>query len=213
MAFADLNLTVANVTLARGSRTLAEGVSFAARGGELTLLAGPNGTGKTTLLRAIAGLTPVQAGRIELSLGGAAAEAVGPACHWLGHLDGVRRMDTVLAQTQFWARFWGARADVAQSALVRVGLAALAPLPARALSAGQRRRLALARLLIAPRPVWLLDEPTGGLDVGGRELLGALMAEHLSAGGAIIAASHEPLPLSARRTLRFAALDSARVSP
>jgi heme exporter protein A len=87
--------------------------------------------------------------------------------------------------------------------LERVGLAALGPLPARALSAGQRRRLALARLLLAPRPLWLLDEPTGGLDVGGRELLGALMAEHLAQGGAIIAASHEPLPLPARRTLRF----------
>jgi heme exporter protein A len=207
-------LNVVDVSLKRGERWLAVGVSFQARPGELIDLRGANGTGKTTLLRALAGLTPKAEGSVTISQpDGAPIEQAGDAVHFLGHADGVKRNQAALGQLLFWAQFWDAPRAQAAVALAAVGLAGLEELPARSLSAGQRKRLALARLLLAFRPIWLLDEPTSALDTEGREVLGAMMRTHLDAGGLIVAASHEPLPLKPTRTIRFIAEPASGPAP
>ena len=175
------------------------GLSFGLAGGELLAVTGPNGAGKSTLLRLVAGLLRPAAGTIGLEPSDDAG-LVGQV-HYLGHLDALKPCLTVRQNLEFWRRLW-AGTDAA-AALAAVGLEDLADLPAGVLSAGQRRRVALARLLVAQRPVWLLDEPATALDAAAEGRLGRLIAGHLAAGGLAIAATHRDLPVRATATLRL----------
>ena len=182
----------------RGERLVFAGLSFAVPAGGALLLTGPNGSGKSTLLRLLAGLGRLEAGR--LLWGGEDALADLPAhaarLRYLGHQDAVKPGLTVAENLRFWG---GAEAVV--QALARVDLLRLADLPARMLSAGQKRRLALARLAMAPAALWLLDEPTLGLDAASVARFGELLAGHRAAGGMVVAATHLPLPLPAAAEL------------
>jgi heme exporter protein A len=185
----SLALEVENLAAARGLRVLFEGLAFRVSAGEALELRGANGSGKSTLLRILAGLTRPHEGRVRYcgALPGDNEEA---AQHYLGHLDAVKPTETALEQARFWARYFARPHDVADAAIKRVGLANRKSVPGRGLSAGQKRRLALTRLLIEPRPVWLLDEPTAALDTEGRTLVMQLVAEHRASGGMVIAAVH-----------------------
>lgn len=181
----SLTLEVENLAAARGLRVLFEGLNFNLAAGESLELRGANGSGKSTLLRILAGLTRQHAGKVRYS--GAGDEA---GRHFLGHLDAVKPSETAIEQARFWARYFGRPVAEADAAMKRVGLSSRNAVPGRGLSAGQKRRLALTRLLIEPRPVWLLDEPTAALDTEGRTLVGQLVAEHRAGGGMVIAAVH-----------------------
>ena len=194
-------LSVENLELARGGRRLFAGLSFAAEAGEAVALVGANGAGKTSLLRAVAGLLRPEAG--DIAFHGAsgvldADEARSSALHLLGHHDGLKTNRTAREELQFWSRWTGAGGAGIEKAVEALSLSALLDLDVRKLSAGQRRRTALARLIAAPRALWLLDEPMAPLDAQNRERFGALMAEHLKTGGLILAAVHDPLPVPAR---------------
>ncbi len=184
-----LTLTVENLAAARGLRVLFEDLSLKVGAGDALELRGPNGSGKSTLLRILAGLTRPYGGTVRFT-GRASAEGEDVAVHYLGHSDAVKPAETTGEQAIFWARYFGRKDAVAREALERVGLSQRVEVPGRGLSAGQRRRLALSRLLIDPRPVWLLDEPTAALDVEGRRLVSALIDEHRATGGLVVAAIH-----------------------
>ncbi|MET0183229.1 MAG: heme ABC exporter ATP-binding protein CcmA [Caulobacterales bacterium] len=194
--FAPVRLSVEAVTLERGGHVLFERLSFSAAGGDFVELRGPNGAGKTSLLRAIAGFLKLTTGAITFE----GVEDAQLALHLLGHRDGLKAALNVEAHARYWASLLGEGAD-AGAALDRVGLARIADLPARILSQGQSRRLALTRLVTAPRPVWLLDEPAAGLDTQGKDLLDALIAEHRARGGLVIAGLHERLTEEATMTV------------
>jgi len=181
----SLVLTVENLAAARGLRVLFEGLNLTLGAGEILELRGPNGSGKSTLLRILAGLTRQMTGDVRLTRG--ASEV---ARHYLGHADAIKPNETAAEQARFWARFFGKGDDAASQALERMGLASRADVPGRGLSAGQKRRLALARLLIDPRPVWLLDEPVAALDAAGRALAEELIAAHARDGGMTVVAMH-----------------------
>jgi len=195
-------LQVTDLTLSRGERTLFRDLSLHLRAGEAVALTGANGAGKTSLLRAVAGfIRPDQGG---VSFEDAAGDIIEPDMargrdlHLLGHLDGLKGHRTARDELAFQTRWLGgADADVAEAA-DRLGLEPLLDLEVRRLSAGQRRRLALARLIAAPRSLWLLDEPLSPLDARWRQAAGELMQAHLDRGGIILAAVHDPLPVSAR---------------
>lgn len=194
-------LAIENLALARGGRALFADLSFALQAGEAVALTGANGSGKTSLLRAIAGLLRPEAGAIRFD--GAtgvreADEARSDGLHLLGHHDGLKTNRTAREELRFWARWSGGSDAGIERAVEALTLAPLLDLDVRKLSAGQRRRLALARLLAAPRPLWLLDEPMAPLDAANRTRFGGLMAEHLAGGGLILAAVHDPLPVRAR---------------
>ena len=175
-------------------------------------MTGPNGAGKSTLLRAIAGFLPLAAGAFALE-GGASDASIGEQAHYLGHVDALKGALTAARTSRSGRRARAAirRAASGAARSQRLGLAHVADLPVRALSAGQKRRVALARLLVAPRPLWLLDEPTTALDAAAQGLFAEIMREHLGAGGLIVAATHAPLGLdgahdaSTRRFARIAA--------
>ena len=181
----------------RGSRKVFDNINFQLASGEALALVGPNGSGKSSLLRLIAGLLRPAAGQIELE-GGAAERTVGEQAHYLGHLDALKPSLTVAENIGFWAKYLGADGTSVDPALAEVGLAGLPDLPAAYLSAGQRRRLSLARLVAVPRPIWLLDEPTSALDSAGQARLAELMRAHLGGGGMILAPTHGPLGIEAR---------------
>jgi heme exporter protein A len=184
----------------RGGRTIFTGVDLSVGAGELLALVGPNGAGKSTLLRLVAGLLAPSAG--TLALDPEPAAGLPAAVHYFGHLDGLKTALTVADNLAFARTLWGGGGDI-EAALDAVGLAHLVDLPAGRLSAGQKRRVALARLLVATRPVWLLDEPATALDAAAEDMLGRLIAGHLAAGGLAIAATHRPLPTPPTATLRL----------
>lgn len=189
-------ISVEDLALRRGERLLFEHLAFTVAPGEAVALTGRNGAGKTSLLRAVAGLLRPAAGRVVFE--GIEPEAAPGALHLLGHLDGLKGGRTAWEELRFAALWSGGSEDGARAAATTLELDRLLALEVRKLSAGQRRRLALARLLAAPRPLWLLDEPFAPLDARWREALGLLMRAHLDKGGAILAAVHDPLPIPAR---------------
>jgi len=190
------SLTAEKLACVRGDKRLFESLNFRVSAGQALAVEGANGAGKTSLLRMIAGFLAPAAGRIVIKDAGGEnddPEERGKVIGWLGHLDGLKPQLTVIEQLNFFAHLYGKTADAAL--LEQVGLARQADLPCRYLSAGQRRRLALARLLASKRSVWLLDEPFAALDASGQSLVGQLMARHCGEGGIIIAATHDPLEL------------------
>jgi heme exporter protein A len=202
-----MRLTAADLTCVRSGREVFAGLEFAVSGREALLVLGRNGAGKSSLLRMIAGLVRVAAGRLALE-GGDPDLTLGEQTHYLGHQDAVKAALTVRENLQFWADYLGGTgAVVPEAALQAVALAPLADLPAAYLSAGQKRRLSLARLVAVKRPIWLLDEPTSALDAGAQDRLSGLMREHLAGGGIILAATHGPIGLEGARELRLGNTD------
>jgi heme exporter protein A len=192
-----MRLSGRGVTCVRGGRVVFAGLDFEATAGEVLAVTGANGSGKTSLLRLIAGLLIPAEGTVALE--GADAELTLPEqAHYLGHRDALKPALSVMENLSFWRDFLGGEAHDAGQSLASVGLDHAAHLPAAYLSAGQRRRLSLARLLTVRRPVWLLDEPTAALDVAGQELFAGLMRDHVARGGLIVAATHGPLGIETR---------------
>jgi heme exporter protein A len=189
----------------RGGRTIFSGISFQIHDGELLAVTGANGAGKSTLLRAVAGLLPLAAGALRFDVAGADPHAIGENTHYFGHLDGLKPSLTVHENLALWTRVAGEPGLPVIEALEQVELDHLDDMPAGYLSAGQRRRASLARLLVVRRPLWLLDEPTSALDARSEAVFGALLADHLGAGGLAIAATHRPLPVATAATLRIGA--------
>jgi len=185
----------------RGGRTVFSGLDFSLGSGEALLVTGRNGAGKSSLLRMMAGLVRVASGRLTLA-GAAPDRTIPEQAHYLGHLDALKPSLTVMENLDFWTRYLGG-VGAPQAALANVGLSALADLPAAYLSAGQRRRLSLARLLSVRRPVWLLDEPVSALDHEAQGMLAGLMQQHLATGGIVVAATHGPIGLESAKELRL----------
>jgi heme exporter protein A len=191
----------------RGGREVFAGLGFAVGSGEALLVTGRNGAGKSTLLRLIAGLVRPAGGQLAL-IDGDPEQTIAEQAHYLGHLDALKLSLTVGENLRFWASYLGASKpapEAINAALAATGLDALAELPAAYLSAGQRRRLSIARLLAVKRPIWLLDEPTSALDRNAQDTLAALMREHLAGGGIIAAATHGPIGLDRTRELHLGA--------
>ncbi len=184
-------LSAQDVTVTRLGIPVLEGVSLTLAAGEAVILRGPNGIGKTTLLRSLAGLQPLAAGRLQV------AE---DAMVYAGHADGLKATLTAGENLQFWAEVYQSPVDL-DDVLRRMNLAALKQRRAGELSAGQKRRLGLARLLVSDRLIWLLDEPTVSLDTASTVLFAAVVAGHLARGGAVLAATHIDLGLSAARVI------------
>ena len=198
-----LRLSGADLGCIRGGQHVFSGVSFAVSAGQALARTGPNGAGKTTLLRVLAGLLRLSEGTLEIS-GGEAESTIAEQVHYVGHQDALKPALSVAENLGFWTGFLGEKSSAADG-LAAVGLAGLADLPAAYLSAGQRRRLALARLVAAPRKIWLLDEPTAALDTAAQARLGELMRDHMDGGGIVIAATHGPLPILHAAELRLGA--------
>jgi heme exporter protein A len=197
-----MRLTGRDLAAARGGRPVFAGLGFDVAGGEVLAVSGPNGSGKSTLLRIVAGLLMPTAGSVALTP--APDDGIGRMCHYVGHLDGLKPSLSLVANLDFWRRLIDGDAGGAagiDEALAAVGLSGLGGLPVAVLSAGQKRRAALARLLIIRRPVWLLDEPLTALDAQGQGQLAELIERHCAGGGLVVAATHRELPVGAAATL------------
>ena len=186
-----LRLSATGLGCVRGFRNVFNDLNLQLSSGDALALTGPNGAGKSSLLRLLAGLLRPSAGRVAFE-GDTDEGAVAERAHYLGHLDAFKTALTVGENIEFWIHYLGGEHDAAP-ALAAVGLESLEHLPAAYLSAGQRRRLSLARLIAVSRPLWLLDEPASALGSAGQEMLAGLMRAHLARGGMIVAATHGPL--------------------
>jgi heme exporter protein A len=184
----------------RGGRSIFEGLGFSVAGGEALLVTGRNGAGKSSLLRMIAGLLRIAGGTLSLA-GGDAERSIGEQAHYLGHQDALKSSLSVIENLEFWCNWLGGGDP--RAALGTVGLDGIAGLPAAYLSAGQKRRLSLARLVAIPRPIWLLDEPFAALDAMAQTALLFLMREHLASGGVIVAATHADIEVDGIREMRI----------
>ena len=200
-------LDVSGLAARRGDDRIFSGVNFALQGGESLVLTGRNGTGKSTLIRVIAGLLPADAGTVRVEINGADVPRAAEAMHYLGHRNAMKRELSVEENLAFWKSFMGDFAGGSglgvEAAAEELGLAELLHLPFGYLSAGQQRRMAMAKLLVAWRPVWLLDEPTAALDRQSEALFGRIMKAHLARGGIIIAATHQELGLEDAKRLEM----------
>ncbi|MBV8791745.1 MAG: heme ABC exporter ATP-binding protein CcmA [Pseudolabrys sp.] len=195
-----MELVADSLACDRGGRNVFTDLSFSVSAGEALTVTGRNGAGKSSLLRIIAGLLRATSGSVLLT-GGQRDLSLAEQAHYVGHQDACKPALTVAENLEFWSCYLGGK--IRSNALDAVGLNALADLPAAYLSAGQKRRLALARLIAVRRPVWLLDEPTSALDTAAQKMLAASMKTHLKSGGLIVAAAHGPIGLSRARQLRL----------
>ena len=198
-----MRLAVSDLAISRGDLTLAEGLSFTVEGGGALVVTGPNGSGKSTLLRAVGGLHAADAGTVSLTIGGEAADVPDNA-HLLGHNNAMKADLTVRENLRFWAGALEGSDDLVGEALDALAIRGLADLPFGYLSAGQRRRVALARLWVAPRPLWLLDEPTAALDARSEAIVRGMIGAHRDEGGMVVAATHLDLGLSGAASLVMA---------
>jgi heme exporter protein A len=206
-----VQLVAEDLVVERGSRRVIDGLSFSVAAGEALVLTGANGSGKTTLLRTLAGFIRPTRGTVRLE-GGDGELTIGEQAHVVGHANAVKSSLTVVENTAFWGDYLGsstpgssiAMGECIETALRHFGLDDLGEFPAAYLSAGQKRRLGLARLLVAGRPLWLLDEPTVSLDTASSERLVAAVNDHTKSGGIAIIATHLPLGLDSARTLQLA---------
>jgi heme exporter protein A len=200
-----VQLAAENLVIERGGRVIVSDVSFAVEQGEALLLTGANGAGKTTMLRALAGFLPISAGTIRVE-GGDAEKSLAEQAHSIGHANAVKAHLTVGENVLFWSRFLNGDDGAEQrtaAALEAFALSDLEDFPASYLSAGQKRRVGLARLLAAPRPIWLLDEPTVSLDAASTARLARVVNAHTGGGGIVIAATHLPLGLERAREFKL----------
>jgi len=181
----------------RGGREVFSELRFAVAAGEALAVTGRNGAGKSSLLRIIAGLLHPTAGTVTLDGAPRDDLTLPEQAHYLGHRDALKPSLTVAENLGFWRDMLGGEGEGVAASLGACGLGHAVDLPAGTLSAGQRRRLSMARLITVKRPLWLLDEPTSALDVDGQGLMARLMTDHLAAGGLIMAATHGPLGISA----------------
>lgn len=203
-----MKLTVENLSVRKGEDLLFMNISLMLTSGESLLLTGKNGTGKSTLLRTIAGLLPPETGTITLSGLGVDSEVrASEACHYLGHRNAMKADLTVFENLTFWksflGNFIGGNSITIEEAAEIVRLTAITHLPYGYLSAGQQRRFAMAKVLISWRPIWLLDEPTAALDKESEKLFAEIMQKHLDKGGMIIAATHQPLGFECTNTIEM----------
>ena len=197
-----MRLIAVDLACRRGGREVFAGINFSLASGEALTVTGRNGAGKSSLLRTVVGLVRLAQGGLTIE-GGATDLTIAEQAHYLGHLDAQKPALSVTENLHFWAAFLGAGAASIAPALEAVGLDELADLPAAYLSAGQRRRLSIARLITVKRPIWLLDEPTSTLDAAAQQSLIALMRNHLAEGGLILSATHSPLGLDGAKELRL----------
>lgn len=197
-----MRLSAVNLACHRGGRDVFTGINFAVGSGEVLAITGRNGAGKSSLLRTLVGLVRIAHGNLTLE-GGDSELTIAEQAHYLGHQDALKPSLSVGENLRFWAGFLGHKTADTGAALAAVGLEPLADLPAAYLSAGQRRRLSIARLLAVKRPIWLLDEPMSTLDAAAQDRLAGLMRAHLAEGGLILAATHGPLGIAATRELRL----------
>lgn len=202
-----MRLIAENLGGERGGDTVFSGIGFALEDGQALVVTGPNGSGKSTLLRVIAGLLPVAEGSVKIEGvmkiedGGEAFPSVASACHYLGHQNAMKPALSVAENLRFWRDFNGDGQLDVEEALESVGLGGISYLPFGYLSTGQRRRAAIAKLLVSHRPLWLLDEPTAGLDKASEGRFARLMTRHCKEGGMIVAATHLPLGLDGAKAL------------
>ncbi len=197
-----MRLSATELACRRGGRDVFAGVSFSVAAGEALTIRGRNGAGKSSLLRVLAGLVRLAGGGVKIE--GADPElTLGEQAHYLGHQDALKPALSVGENLQFWTSFLGGHAADIGKPLAAVGLEQLIDLPAAYLSAGQRRRLSIARLLAVARPIWLLDEPTSTLDDAAQKRLAEIMRDHLAAGGLILAATHGALGIDGGKELRL----------
>jgi heme exporter protein A len=206
-----MRLSATDLACRRGGRDVFAGVSFSVASGESLTIRGRNGAGKSSLLRMVAGLVRVAGGQLSLE-GGDPELTLGEQAHYLGHLDALKPSLSVEENLRFWSGFLGAAAIDLSEPLRAVGLDTLSDLPAAYLSAGQRRRLSIARLITVERPLWLLDEPTSTLDAAAQVRLGEIMQAHLAGGGIILAATHGPLQLDGSRELNLDGISAPRAA-
>ena len=200
--FSPVHLHAEGLACRRGGRLIFEGVSFSLRPGEAIALTGRNGAGKSSLIAMLCGRLRPDGGQIRLEGGEDEAE-LAEISHLVGHRDGLKTALTARENLAFAQDMLGDAAATADEALAVVGLGHAAELPAGYLSAGQRRRVALARLLVSRRPYWLLDEPLSALDTASQAMVAGLMRDHLAQGGAILAATHGPLGIEGAREVRI----------
>ena len=211
---APVQLVLDHLSVARGTRTIISDLSLTVAAGQAVLLTGVNGAGKTTLIRAIAGLLAPSGGRIALEgadfEGASDDRELAQHCHYVGHVNALKASLTVAENLAFWADYLADgqgpgkhSRTVLDGVLQQLNLEALADIPTAYLSAGQKRRVGLARILMAKRPIWLLDEPTVSLDTASVEIVARLVNEHVASGGLALIATHLPLALTAPRTLHL----------
>ena len=196
-----VSVEASNLACERGGRLVFRDLRFALAPGDALSLEGANGAGKTSALRIVAGLLSFRAGDVAFQTSAGMVrdpEERGRFAGWLGHQDGIKNQLSVLENAHFFAALY-AHSGESRETLERVGLARAVNLPAQYLSAGQRRRLALARLILSKRPLWLMDEPLSALDSSGKTLVAELMREHCAKGGILIAATHDPLGVDTKR--------------
>ncbi len=196
-----MKITATGLACERGGRIVFTDLSFAVESGKFLQFTGPNGAGKSSLLRLISGLSEPSQGSLKLAGGGDSDLTLAEQAHYIAHGEASKSALSVAENLVFWRDFLGG-GDLA-NALGAVNLASLADYPVALLSEGQKRRLALARLALANRPIWLLDEPSVGLDEASQKLLLGLMRQHLKANGIIIAATHVPLGLKPDQSLHL----------